>query len=103
MGLLSVRETWFGQWLGCKQPPADDDDHRRIKLSGPESEIFRESLVKTHLPLVLHTCVSESALVQIMVCCLFGAKPLSKPMLGCCKFVPLGTNFSEVLIKIQNV
>ena len=26
-----------------------------------------------------------SALVQIMACCLFGAKPLSKPMLGYCQ------------------
>ena len=29
-----------------------------------------------------------SALVQIMACCLFGAKPLSKPMLGCCQLDP---------------
>ena len=41
----------------------------------------------------------ESALVQIMTCRLFGAKPLSKPMLAYCH---LGTNFSENLIKIQN-
>ena len=37
----------------------------------------------------------ESALVQIIACRLFGAKPLSKPMLGYCQFTPLGTNFSE--------
>ena len=30
----------------------------------------------------------ESALVQIMACCLFGAKPLSKPMLGYCQLSP---------------
>ena len=41
----------------------------------------------------------ESALVQIMACRLFGAKPLSKPMLS---IGPLGTNFSEISIKIQN-
>ena len=29
-----------------------------------------------------------SALVQTMACRLFGAKPLSKPMLGCCHFNP---------------
>ena len=40
-----------------------------------------------------------SALVQIMACRLYGTKPLSKPMLGYC---PLGTNFGEILIKIQN-
>ena len=40
----------------------------------------------THLPLVLHIYVwMGSALVQIMACRLFGAKPLSKPMLGYCQ------------------
>ena len=39
------------------------------------------------------------ALIQIMICRLFGTKPLSKPMLGYCQ---LGTNFSEILIKIRN-
>ena len=29
-----------------------------------------------------------SALFQIMACCLFGAKPLSKPMLGYCELDP---------------
>ena len=44
----------------------------------------------THLPLMPHICVSEfgSALVQIMACRLFGAKPLSKPMLGYCQLDP---------------
>ena len=37
-----------------------------------------------------------SALVQIMACRLFGAKPLSQPMLGYCQ---LGTNLSEILIQ----
>ena len=45
---------------------------------------------------------SGLALVQIMACHLFGTKPLSKPMLGYCQLDPLGTNFSEVLIKAQN-
>ena len=43
----------------------------------------------------------RSALVQIMSCRLFGAKPLSKPMLGYFFIGPLGTNFSEISIKIQ--
>ena len=30
-----------------------------------------------------------------------GAKPLSKPMLGYLPIGPLGTNFSELLVKIQ--
>ena len=46
-----------------------------------------------------------SAMFQIMACRLFGAKSLSKPMLGYCQldeFGPLWTNFSEILIKMQN-
>ena len=43
-----------------------------------------------------------SALVQIMVCSLFGTKPLSKSMLGYCQLRLLRTNFRELLIKIQN-
>ena len=42
-----------------------------------------------------------SALVQIMACCLFGAKPLSKPMLGYCQ-LESRNNPSEILVKIQN-
>ena len=42
-----------------------------------------------------------SALVQIIACRLFGAEPLSKPMLGLLFIGPSGTNFSEILIKIQ--
>ena len=43
-------------------------------------------------PLVMHVCISESgqhwfrsALVQIMACRLFGAKPLPEPMLDYCQ------------------
>ena len=43
----------------------------------------------------------KSALVQITACRLFGAKPLSKPMLDYFQLDPC-TNFSEILIKIQN-
>ena len=38
-------------------------------------------------------------LVLITACGPFGAKPLSKPILG---YYQLGTNFSEIFIKIQN-
>ena len=41
-----------------------------------------------------------SALVQIMVCRLFGTEPLSKPKL--LSIGPSGTKFREILIKIQN-
>ena len=40
------------------------------------------------------------ALVQIMACRLFGAKPLSESILGYCR--PLGTNINEILMNIPN-
>ena len=43
-----------------------------------------------------------SVLVQIMACRLFGVKPLSKPNAGLLLIGTLGTNFSEILIKIKN-
>ena len=39
-----------------------------------------------------------SALIQIMACRLFGAMPLSEPVLEYCQ---MGTNFSEIVIRIQ--
>ena len=44
----------------------------------------------------------ESALVKIMACRLFGAKPLSKPVLSFLWIGHLGTNICEILIKMQN-
>ena len=41
-----------------------------------------------------------STLVQIVACRLFDTKPLSKPMQG---YYQLGTNFSEILIEMQNL
>ena len=43
-----------------------------------------------------------SALVQIMACRLFGAKPFSKPMLGQYQLWHVRTKFSETLIKMQH-
>ena len=40
-------------------------------------------------------------LVQIMVCCLVGTKPLSDPMVGYCHSDPWKINCSEILIKID--
>ena len=51
----------------------------------------------THLPLVPHICVGKSgqhSFVQIMACRLGNA--------GLLPIGPLGTNFSEILIKTQN-
>ena len=42
-----------------------------------------------------------SALVQIIACCLYGIKPLSKPNAGLLLIGPIGANFSEISIKIQ--
>ena len=44
---------------------------------------------------------TRPSLVQIMACHLFGAKPLSKPMLHYCQMDPLGIYFREILIYIQ--
>ena len=44
----------------------------------------------------------RSALVQTMACRLFGAKPFFLTNAGLLSTRPLGTNFSEILIKIQN-
>ena len=54
----------------------------------------------THLPpSTAYTCRwIGSEFVQIMACCPFGTKPLSKQMLGYCQ--PLGTDSSEILNKI---
>ena len=54
----------------------------------------------THLPVVLHIMRGwkKSALVHVMACSLFGAKPLPEPML----IESLGTNFSEIWIKTWN-
>ena len=42
--------------------------------------------LSTHLPLVPHIRQwTGSSLVQVMVCCLFGAKPLPEPMLVYCQ------------------
>ena len=43
-----------------------------------------------------------SALVQIKACRLFGAKPLSKAVLGYCKMEHLGSDFCENLTNIWN-
>ena len=43
-----------------------------------------------------------SALVQVMACRLFGAKPLPEPMLAYCQLGLLGTNLSEIRIGIPS-
>ena len=62
-----------------------------------------QSLVNSSPPSAtyMHQCI-RLALVKIIACHLFGTKPLSKPMLCLLSIGPLGTNFSEILLKIQN-
>ena len=70
-----------------------------INLLFDQLRVGKQSL--TPLPLVTHICISRwirPALVQIMACCLFGAKPLSQPMLAYCQ-LHFGTNFGEFLSK----
>ena len=55
-------------------------------------------------PCDTHTCRwPGSSLDQIMACHLFGAKPLSKPMLGSCQFDPNIHPFNEILFEIQKL
>ena len=49
---------------------------------------------------VIH--ISYKWLHTLMACRILGAKPLPTPMLLCLSIGPPGTNFSEILIKIQN-
>ena len=74
-----------------------------VKITIEISRNLIDLWVLTHWGLVMHICHQpRPSLVQIMACRLFGAKPLSKPMLGYCELNSLRTNFSEILIKIQN-
>ena len=55
------------------------------------------------LPEPMHICIGESgkSLVQILVCCPFGTKPLSKSMMSDCHLDSKGTAFIDIWIKIQ--
>ena len=54
---------WISEWIGCTTT--------QLNASPPSAAYMRQWI--------------GSALVQIMACRLFGAKPLSKPMLHCCQ------------------
>ena len=62
----------------------------------------------THLPLVLHIYRwTGSSLVQVRVCCLFGAKPLPEPMLAICQLDSrniflLNLNWSSIIFIQEN-
>ena len=43
-----------------------------------------------------------SALVQIMACRRFGAKPLSTPMLGYCHFIVIAWSFTKMHLKMSS-
>ena len=71
---LMVSNHRFKQWFDVKQ------------VAGPLINSLRPSDAYMHQQHI-------KSLVQIMVCCLFGAEPLSEPMLG--------TSFNGILIEIQ--
>ena len=78
-------ELWFG----------------KIEQNDNSCASFVHVLVNSSSPIVRQWI--GSALVQIMACRLFGAKPLSKKNnAGLLSIGPLGTNFGGILIKIQN-
>ena len=52
----------------------------------------------THLPVMLHISVSESVLVQVMDCRLFGAKPFSKLMLVYCQL----DSWEQISVKFES-
>ena len=61
--------------------------------------------VLTHLPLrpwVTYMSVNQDSISSDNGLSPIGTKPLSQPMLVYSQFGPLGTNFIEILIKIQN-
>ena len=58
-----------------------------IKFIGPGNNIWHHS--------------SWSSLVQLMACHLFGAKPLPESMITYFSIGPLGTNSSEICIKME--
>ena len=64
-----------------------NDDHCIFQPYGPQSHIELFALYNNSLRLsdayLLQS--SMSSLVQMMVCCLFGTKPLSEPMLAYCQ------------------
>ena len=66
--------------------------NREISLQGVEKIILVESMkrmVNSSPPSTAYMCQwIGSALVQIIACRLFGAKPLSKPILGYCQLDP---------------
>ena len=98
-----------GKFPGCSTALSCQFYTKKIFLKKPFSFLVKFSIymidmqhVLTHLLIARHTCQwIGGALVQIMACRLFDAKPLSKPMLYHCQFGPLGKkNFTEILIKI---
>ena len=105
---LSVRSKW--KRVHHRHTVANVHNFVTIILSAPEKLGYRRSRCRDSKPLVKrnrlwsHCIITAnpcaltaymrqriwSALVQIIACRLFGAKPLSKPMLGYCQLDPQG-------------
>ena len=79
------------------------DSHRKVAHPSIFGWKWRSSKgLNSSLPRAAYMCHwNGSALAQIMACCLFGVKPLPEPTLGLLSIGSSGTNFSEILIKIQ--
>ena len=111
---LTIFQHWFRWWLGAGQATRHYLNHWWL--------VTDEYIFASHGPIELnpphpHPTTTHPtppsaaymrgwigwAMVQIMACRLFGAKPLSKQMPGLLSIGHLGTNFGEILIKIQNL
>ena len=97
--VIYLNQSWYLSW---KEKKNHSVKKMQMETSSAKCQSFRSSLNSSPLSATYMCQWIGSALVQIMACRLFSAKPLSKPMLGYCQFGPLGTNFSEILIKILN-
>ena len=88
-----VVRSWNGVTIKVSKCAISSNAHHRnenMVNSSPLSNAYKRQWI-------------GSALVQIMACRLFGAKPSSKPMLRLLSIGPLGTNFNEILVEIQNL
>ena len=70
----------------------------------PGTQYPRKAINQSPLSAAYMPRWNGTALLQVLACHQFGAKPLPEPMLTNCQFHPyLGTNFSEIQIEIQNL
>ena len=91
--LLVHLKAQYWPIIPCACPRWNMDADNLWKRIAPKSGVYLASLYSgwdmrhsslTYVPIVPHICC-RPALVQIVACWLFSAKPLSKPMLGYCQ------------------